>query len=110
MGVQPGATRCNQVQPGATRCNHVQSGAAARCYLVQPGATRYNQVQSGTIRYNQVESGNSGYKCTRYQCTICTNKTMYQVPVHQMYQLDQDQISGATYISDVVFSIAKRCS
>ena len=26
---------------------------------------------------------------------------MYQVPVYQMYQ--EDQISGATYISDVVF-------
>ena len=30
---------------------------------------------------------------------------MYQVPVHQMYIQDQDQISGATYISDVVFYI-----
>ena len=28
---------------------------------------------------------------------------MYQVPVYQVYQEDQDQISGATYISDVVF-------
>ena len=25
------------------------------------------------------------------------------VPVYQLYQKDQDQISGATYISDVVF-------
>merc|ERR1712018_988684 len=41
----------------------------------QQCTTRYNQVQSGTTRYNQVESGTSGYKCTRYQCTRCTNKT-----------------------------------
>ena len=26
-----------------------------------------------------------------------------QIPVYQVYQEDQDQISGATYISDVVF-------
>ena len=28
---------------------------------------------------------------------------MYQVPLYQVYKEDQDQISGATYISDVVF-------
>ena len=28
---------------------------------------------------------------------------VYQVPVYQVYQEDQNQISGATYISDVVF-------
>ena len=38
---------------------------------------------SGTIRYQWVP--------------------VYQVPVYQVYQEDQDQISGATYISDVVF-------
>ena len=31
---------------------------------------------------------------------------MYQVPVYQLYQEDQDQISGATYISDVVLVIS----
>ena len=30
---------------------------------------------------------------------------MYQVPVYQVYQEDKDQISGATYISDVVFEL-----
>ena len=30
---------------------------------------------------------------------------MYQVPVYQVYQEDQDQISDATYISDVVFLV-----
>ena len=44
---------------------------------------RYNQVQSGTIRYQWVP--------------------VYQVPVYQVYQEDRDQISDATYISDVVF-------
>ncbi len=29
---------------------------------------------------------------------------VYQVPVYQVYQEDQDQISSATYISDVVFT------
>ena len=28
---------------------------------------------------------------------------MYQVLLYQVYKEDQDQISGATYISDVVF-------
>ena len=38
-----------------------------------------------------------------------THSAVYQVPVYQVYQVyqeyqvDQDQISGATYISDVVF-------
>ena len=30
------------------------------------------------------------------------------VPDYQVYQEDQDQISGATYISDVVFSVTRR--
>ena len=45
------------------------------------GALRYVKVPSGTIRYHQVPVGTSV----------------------QVYQEDQDKISGATYISDVVF-------
>merc|ERR1712018_851790 len=85
MGVQSGATRCNQVQPGATRCNQVQPGAIRCSSQVQPGATRFNQVQPGAIRYNQVTVGTSVpgtsapdvpiRPCTRYQCTRCTNRT-----------------------------------
>ena len=32
---------------------------------------------------------------------------MFQVPVYQVYQEDQDQISDATYICDVVFQKKK---
>ena len=55
---------------------------------------RYYQVPSGTISFHQVPSGT-----IRYQWV-----PVYQVPVYLVYQKDQDQISGATYISDVVFS------
>ena len=62
---------------------------------VQSGTIRYHHVPSGTIRYHQVPSGTSGYQWV----------PMYQVPVYQVYQEYQDQISGATYISDVVFPL-----
>ena len=58
------------------------------CSATGKMASWYNQVQSGTVRYNQIQSGTIRY---------------HQVPVYQVYQEDQDQISGATYISDVVF-------
>ena len=45
------------------------------------------------VWYNQVQLGTSGYQWV----------TVYQVPVYQVYQEDQDQISSATYISDIVF-------
>ena len=54
------------------------------------------KYQSGTIEYNQVQSDTSGYH--RVPGTSVVHR------VYQVYQEDQDQISGATYISDVVFS------
>ena len=41
--------------------------------------------------------GTSGYQW------VPVDTSGYQVPVYQVHQEDQDQISGATYISDVVF-------
>ena len=51
-------------------------------------------VPAGTSRQQQVPGGTSGYQ----------RVPVYQVPVYEVYHEDQDQISGATYISDVVFN------
>ena len=71
-----------------------QSGAHIIAPHRQSGTIRYNQVQSGTIKYHQVLSGTIRYH----------QGPLYQVPVYQVYLEDQDQISGATYISDVIFN------
>ena len=55
----------------------------------QSGTIEY--IQSGTIRYQWVPSGTS----------VPGTSVVHRV--YQVYQEDQDQISGAAYISDVVF-------
>ena len=94
---------CNQVQSNTIRYNQVQSGTI-RYNRVQSGTIRYNQVQSGTIKYNQVQLGTIRY----YQVPSGTIRYQWvpvdtSVPVYQVYQEDQEQISGDTYISNVVF-------
>ena len=56
---------------------------------------------------NQENQGNQGNQGNQESQENLENQwvPVYQVPLYQVYKEDQDQISDATYISDVVFEI-----
>ena len=74
----------------AKRCSYYTSGYQ----WVPVGTNGYQWVPVGTSGYQLVPVGTSGYQ------RVSTGTSGYQE-----YQEDQDQISGATYISDVFLEL-----